>query len=527
MSYNTLMFRNKQKLLYLGTAFASGFSLMVIELTASRIAAGLIGSSLYTWTSIIGVVLFGGAMGNIFGGIIIDKYKHPLTLYWTLLSASISTLTIFPAKAWVANIISTIQSPLLMALIAALVMFFLPSFLLGAIYPSLYKLFISDLDAAGKQSATVSSGWTIGSIAGTFATGYVLIGNIGSTKTISLTAIILLLNAAFVLFFLAKTKLTMRLILPIVVSAGIITIFVLKNETGNNTFLFNKESSYYLIRVLDKKISGVDYRLLVLDIDSHSMERVDGAKMGSYTEIAPVFSKINDNIGNILVIGAGSEKLSRNLQNTFPDSKTTTLEIDPEVVRVASEYFKNNLPSMETKIADARPFLKTNNQEYDLIFSDAYNSFISVPTHLTTQEFAKIVYSRLSNEGIYAVNMISSLSGNNSGLYKSMLKTLSSVFGDCVVLAYGKNSEDTQNIVIVSRKGGAKLSANELSKKMLTMRDGPAYAQRVITDKNMYLFDGKNPLLTDDFAPIEKLMAGNIAAYYPKYISMQKELYNN
>jgi len=522
------MLRNKQSLLYIGTAFASGFSLMVIELTASRIAAGVIGSSLYTWTSIIGVVLFGGAIGNIFGGIIIDKYKRPLVLYWILLFSSLSTLTIFPAKILVSNMIAMISSPLLMALLAALVMFLLPSFLLGAIYPTLYKLFISDLDAAGKQSATVSSGWTIGSIAGTFATGYVLIGNIGSTKTIALTATILLLNATFILFFLVKTKLTTRLILPIVISAGIITSFVLKNETDKGAFLLEKESSYYLIRVLDKKISGIDYRLLILDIDSHSMERRDGNKMDSYTEIAPVFPKINNDIQNILVIGVGSGKLSENLRGTFPNSKTTTVEIDPEVAEAASKYFKNNHPLMETEIADARPFLERNNQKYDLIFSDAYNSFISVPTHLTTQEFAKIVYSRLSDEGIYAVNMISSLSGSNSELYKSMLKTLSSVFNNnCVVLAYGKNSKDTQNIVIISKKGSARLSANELSKKLLSLEGGPSYAQRVVTDKNIYSFDEKTPLLTDDFAPIEKLMAGNIAAYYPKYISMQKELYSN
>lgn len=515
-------------MLYLGTAFASGFSLMVIELTASRIAAGLIGSSLYTWTSIIGVVLFGGAIGNMVGGIIIDKYKQSLTLYWILIFSSLSTLAIFPAKMLVSNMIATISSPLLMALTAALIMFFLPSFLLGTVYPTLYKLFISSLDEAGKQSATVSSGWTIGSIAGTFTTGYVLIGNIGSTKTIALTATILLLNAIFVLLFSTKTLPKLRFILPVAISAILIAVFMLKNETGKSAFLLEKESSYYLIRVLDKKISGIDYRLLLLDIDSHSMERKDGNKMDSYTEIAPVFPKINNNIENILVIGAGSGRLSENLRGTFPNSKTTTVEIDPEVAKAASKYFKNNHPLMETEIADARPFLERNNQKYDLIFSDAYNSFISVPAHLTTKEFAKIVYSRLSDEGIYAVNMISSLSGSNSGLYKSMLKTLSSVFNDnCVVLAYGKNSKDTQNVVIITKKGKSKISANELSKKLLSLEDGAFYAQKVVVDENAYLIDKEAPLLTDDFTPIEKLMAENIATYYPKYISVQKELYSN
>ena len=42
--------------------------IMVIELTAGRLTARHLGSSLYTWTSVIGVVLAGLAMGNYLGG---------------------------------------------------------------------------------------------------------------------------------------------------------------------------------------------------------------------------------------------------------------------------------------------------------------------------------------------------------------------------------------------------------------------------------------------------------------------------
>ena len=48
-------------------AFTSSFCVMVIELVASRILAPYIGVSLYTWTSIIGVILTGIAIGNYIG----------------------------------------------------------------------------------------------------------------------------------------------------------------------------------------------------------------------------------------------------------------------------------------------------------------------------------------------------------------------------------------------------------------------------------------------------------------------------
>ena len=62
--------------------FISSFCVMVIELIAARMMAPSIGVSLYTWTSIIGVILAGIALGNFTGGKIADKYPSPLVLAW-------------------------------------------------------------------------------------------------------------------------------------------------------------------------------------------------------------------------------------------------------------------------------------------------------------------------------------------------------------------------------------------------------------------------------------------------------------
>ena len=47
--------------------FAGSFCTMALELVAARILAPYIGVSLYTWTSIIGVVLAGISLGNYLG----------------------------------------------------------------------------------------------------------------------------------------------------------------------------------------------------------------------------------------------------------------------------------------------------------------------------------------------------------------------------------------------------------------------------------------------------------------------------
>lgn len=47
--------------------FSSAF-IMVLELVAGRLIARHLGSSLYTWTSIIGIILAGISLGNYLGG---------------------------------------------------------------------------------------------------------------------------------------------------------------------------------------------------------------------------------------------------------------------------------------------------------------------------------------------------------------------------------------------------------------------------------------------------------------------------
>jgi hypothetical protein len=47
---------------------------MVLELVAARLIARYLGSSLYTWTAVIGVVLGGITLGNYLGGRVADSY---------------------------------------------------------------------------------------------------------------------------------------------------------------------------------------------------------------------------------------------------------------------------------------------------------------------------------------------------------------------------------------------------------------------------------------------------------------------
>ena len=54
------------------TVFLTGAGMMTVELVASRLIARFLGSSLYTWTGVMGVILAGMSLGNYLGGRMAD-----------------------------------------------------------------------------------------------------------------------------------------------------------------------------------------------------------------------------------------------------------------------------------------------------------------------------------------------------------------------------------------------------------------------------------------------------------------------
>src|SRR5260370_23255769 len=76
--------------------FVSSCCTLILELVAGRILAPFIGVSLYTWTSIIGVVLAGISLGNYLGGRVADRLPYRQTRGVVLAAGGLSAPAILP-----------------------------------------------------------------------------------------------------------------------------------------------------------------------------------------------------------------------------------------------------------------------------------------------------------------------------------------------------------------------------------------------------------------------------------------------
>lgn len=174
--------------------FLASVCIMVLELTASRLIARHVGSSLYTWTSVIGVVLAGITVGNFAGGWLAERFRGGRILSWLFFLASLACFSVL----WLDRIVATRSRPegtdwpVWVFLIVA-EMFFLPAVALGTISPVVASLAIRRSRRMGLTVGNVYAWGALGSIAGTFLTGFWLIDQFGTRMIIGGTSAVLAL----------------------------------------------------------------------------------------------------------------------------------------------------------------------------------------------------------------------------------------------------------------------------------------------------------------------------------------------
>lgn len=178
--------------------FMSGFAVMLVELVASRFTASAIGQSVYTWTSVIGVVLAGICIGNYVGGQMADRFPPKPLVGSLFLVASFFCLSILPgsnfinnaSKAWMGSLPWSIR--VFLVVFAA---FFFAATSLGTISPAVAKWALERGYATGRTVGTIYAWNTVGSIIGTFATGFFLISTFYASRLIVVTSLVLALLA--------------------------------------------------------------------------------------------------------------------------------------------------------------------------------------------------------------------------------------------------------------------------------------------------------------------------------------------
>ena len=496
--------------------FISNACVMTIELVAGRLIAPYVGVSLYTWTSIIGVILAGISVGNFIGGKLADRFATRRLLGGIFIAAGLGSWSVLLTVGLFgeAGLPRVEGLPLIARMVMYITLIFaFPSILLGMISPLVVKLSLNDLAHSGSTIGRIYAASALGSIVGTFATGFYLVSAFG-TRTILLGvgAVLVAMGLLFGKWFAGQARPT------IAASAALIGVFV-------STLAFPgqlrgpclRETDYFCIRVRDETRSdGHTYRVLTLDRLVHSYSALDDPTRLVYgyekigAEVLAYMAERHD-VVDAFFIGGGGYTLPRYMEAAHPASVIDVAEIDPVVTEVAyGELGLARDSQIRSFNQDARLYLLDLNpaRKYNLIIGDAFNDF-SVPYHLTTHEFNALVRAHLSDDGIYMLNLID---GDGLPFVAAYLRTLRQTFVHIAVIPTTKNWRQplrTTFIVLASpqpidlvalRQFTGHDDTADVSNWLISEDDVEEIAARATFD------------LTDDFVPADNLLAGMFEA---------------
>ena len=449
---------------------------MILELIASRLLSPYFGSSNFVWTSIIGIILLSSSIGNYCGGFFADKNSSSKFLKFILIVISIYIFIIPILNSSILEFITkNINDIRVGSIVATILLFFIPSLLMGIISPIIVKTKMDNIETAGSISGRMSAIGTLGGIFGTFIGGFYLIPIFGSLELLFILIIVVLLLIPLVDLKL-KSKTNIFVIIMILISSLLFYKYSYDNRSVsslvldgvyNKVYKFDTEygsgSIYNDSYFVNNKYRNV--RILEFDSGFESVAYIDDELKyelyPNYTKLFDLVFKSKHDINDILMIGGAGYSYPKYYISHYLDKSMDVLEIDGEMTEIAKKYFYlddlindynlNKNKRLNIYNLDGRVYLNKNKKKYDAIMNDAFDG-ISPPASLVTLEAIKMIKKSLNDGGVYLTNVIGSVDGNNSGFVKVEVNTIKQVFKYVYVVPFQNNfgKDEVINFMVIA-----------------------------------------------------------------------------
>lgn len=478
--------------------FVCGAEVMILEMVGSRVLAPYLGTSLFVWTSLIGVILGCLSLGYWQGGKLADRKGDYKTLSLIIFLSAVAVGALGLSKEPILFYLQrNLVDPRLAATVATTVLFGPASILLGMVLPLSSKLKIKSLTGAGAAVGTLYAVSTIGSIFGTFLAGFFLISFFGST------AILMMISASLSVLSLLIYFRGLALY-KIGLAAAVVIIVATTDFSHPRQGFRDIDTNYnrvWIIDYFDQEFKSPARALRINDESSSAMFLEGKGLVYDYTKYYRLIRFFHPNLKSALMIGGGAYSYPKDFLSNFDKASIDVVEIDPGITSLAKEYFGlMENPRLKTYNEDGRTFLNRNSEKYDAIFIDAFKS-ATIPYQLTTKEAVLKISQSLATDGVVMANIISSIAGDKGLFLRAAVATYRSVFPQVLLfpVQFPKNETVTQNILLVALKSPLqpqlKNSDNELKSYLNHLWTGS------IDDAL---------ILTDDFAPVD---------YYRMYLN--------
>ncbi len=480
------------------TFLCSG-AVLVLEIVGLRLIAPYVGVTLQTSTAIIGFALAAIALGAWTGGVTADRTDPRRLLAPLMVAGGALVVAVLPLVRFTGSLLTGADAAgvLLLAAVAVVV----PAALLSAVPPMVVKLQLASLDETGAVVGRLSGIGTLGGIAATFVTGFLLIAILPSSVILVGSGAGTVVAGVVVGVLLRRRtaggarRIPAGLLVLAVAGAGLAAVAPTPCE---------EETAYHCARVVadPARDSG---RVLMLDTLRHSyVDLADPTHLEF--EYVRAIAAVTDAIAppgrplSALHVGGGGLTIPRYLEEVRPGTESLVVEVDPGVVAIDRDQLAlQTSDRLRVRVADGRVALAEEPPGLRrLVVGDAFGG-LSVPWQLTTREALELVDAALADDGVYAVNLIDH---PPLAFVRAELATLRAVFPHVLLLARAPvlAGEDGGNLVAVASRSPLPAKAIETA-----LRDHDL-AWHLAEGAELEAFVGDAGVLTDDYAPVDQLL---------------------
>ena len=469
-------------------------AVLILEILAGRLLAPYVGVTLETYTAIIGTILAGIALGAWAGGTAADRVDPRGLIPVLLVGGGALAIASIPIVRVLGGEVGPGESGA-PSILLALFGFGPSAAVLSAVPPAVVKLQLRDLERTGTTVGNLSAWSTGGAIVGTFLAGYVLVA-FAAVTTLIVTIGLVVIVGGVVMWFARRIAPPSAML-----SAGGLTVAALAAVAVAGQPC-DVQTRYYCLSIETDPARDTG-RILVLDDLRHSYVDVADPAHLDFWYVRRIADAIDaftpPGTIDAVAIGGGALTLPRWIDATRTGSHQTVLEIDPDLIDVVEAEF--GLPPVDIVVGDGRVGLRgVDDDSVDVVVGDAFGSR-SVPWHLATREFVAAVDRVLRRDGIYVINVID---GPDEAFLRAAAATIRDVFPHVAVMrGPGLAAGTTGNAVVVASSASFDAGSWDALRRG---DDAGSGGGELVGDVDTYL-DGAM-LLTDEFAPVDQLIAG-------------------
>jgi spermidine synthase len=485
------LFTKGRAAIYVGIGL-SGLTALGAEVVWTRLMSLLLGATTYTFSIILAVFLAALGLGSAIGSYLARSLTNPRA------ALGLCQLTAALGVAWTAYLISSAlpywpinpsltSSPWFLFQIdmARAVIALLPAPILwGASFPLAVAAAARQGQDSGKLMAGVYAANTIGAIVGALGFSLVAIPLLGTQDSQRLLLLLAVVSGGILLlpFLTAKTAPSGQKLGWWTMAAGsaAVVVFLIAKLAPVPPVLvaYGRYAPTYFPPNALYVGEGINSSIAVTELDNGDRNIHVGGKVVASTEpqdmrlqriLGHMTALLTEEPKTVLIVGFGAGVTAGTFVTHPSIERIVIVEIEPLVTDVASQYFSQHNhdvlrdPRVELIHDDARHFLLTTNESFDLITADPIHPWMKGAAALYTQEYFELTARHLNPGGV--ITQWVPLYESTDEVVKSELATFFRVFPQGVVWG---NTKDGQgyDLVLSATNGVARIDIDALTARM-------------------------------------------------------------